>query len=584
MFLDQLKEQYERGKGNKKELNALLERLQHIKIFDPACGSGNFLIIVYKELRLLEIDILKELAKLTGKVGTGTFDLGNEYTSVISLNNFYGIEIDDFAHEIARLALWLVEHQMNREFHKQFGYSKPALPLKDTGYIIRANACRIDWEQVCPKREGDEVYILGNPPYLGARMQNEEQKRDMEVVFHTFKKYKDLDYISIWFYKGAKYIESSNTQLAFVSTNSICQGQQVALLWDKVLTDLLEISFAHTSFKWVNSAKANAGVTVVIVGVRNKSTSNKYLYNGGLRKQVININSYLLEAPNVVVSERIKSLSSFPKMNFGNMPNDGGGLILTRDERNEFVTLYPNDSRYIRTLIGSSEFIRGEYRYCLWLEDEDLSLIKDNVIIQQRIQKTESHRLSSKDEGTQLLALRSHQFRDRNEAKINTLIVPATSSERRDYIPMGILDRFNIVLNSALAIYDAKLFMLSVLHAKIHMVWVDTIGGKLKTDYRYSAKLCYNTFPFPKITKAKEQELEECAYRILEVRERYPEKTLAQLYDPDKMPADLKEAHQQNDIAVESCYREKPFTSDEERLEYLFKLYEKVIKEEKKKK
>lgn len=584
LFLDQLKEQYERGRGNKKELNALLERLKHIKIFDPACGSGNFLIIVYKELRLLEIDILKELAKLTGKVGTGTFDLGNEYTSVISLNNFYGIEIDDFAHEIARLALWLVEHQMNREFHKQFGYSKPALPLKDTGYIIRANACRIDWEEVCPKREGDEVYILGNPPYLGARMQNEGQKRDMEVVFHTFKKYKDLDYISIWFYKGAKYIESSNTQLAFVSTNSICQGQQVALLWDKVLTDSLEISFAHTSFKWVNSAKANAGVTVVIVGVRNKCDSNKYLYNDGLQKQARNINSYLLEASNVVVSERIKSLSSFPKMNFGNMPNDGGGLILTRDERNEFVALYPNDSRYIRTLIGSSEFIRGEYRYCLWLEDEYLSLLKDNAFIQQRLQKTESHRLSSKDEGTQLLALRSHQFRDRNEAKINTLIVPATSSERREYIPMGVLDRGNVVLNSALAIYDAKPYMLSILQSKIHMVWVDTIGGKLKTDYRYSAKLCYNTFPFPKITKAKEKELEECTYRILEVRERYPEKTLAQLYDPDKMPADLKEAHQQNDMVVESCYREKPFTSDEERLEYLFKLYEKMIKDEKKKK
>ncbi|MGL4581911.1 MAG: type IIL restriction-modification enzyme MmeI, partial [Flavobacterium sp.] len=235
-------------------------------------------------------------------------------------------------------------------------------------------------------------------------------------------------------------------------------------------------------------------------------------------------------------------------------------------------------------LIGSSEFIRGEYRYCLWLEDEDLSLLKDNAIVQQRIQKTESHRLSSKDEGTKLLALRSHQFRDRNIASNTSILVPRVSSERRDYIPMGIMDKTFVILDSAMAIYDAKPYMLSVLHSKIHMVWVDTIGGKLKTDYRYSAKLCYNTFPFPKITKAKEQELEECAYRILEVRERYPEKTLAQLYDPGKMPADLKEAHQQNDIAVESCYREKPFASDEERLEYLFKLYEKMIKDEKKKK
>ncbi|WP_286389630.1 class I SAM-dependent DNA methyltransferase [Myroides marinus] len=584
LFLDELRESFIRGRESKKELNALLERIQHIKIFDPACGSGNFLIIAYRELRLLEIEILKELAKLSGKVGTGTFDLGNEYTSVVSLNNFYGIEIDDFAHEIARLSLWLAEHQMNQYFHVEFGYSKPSLPLKDAGHIVHANACRIDWEEVCPKKEGDEIYILGNPPYLGARMQNEEQKKDMDNVFRAYSKYKDLDYISIWFYKGAKYIVNSKAHFAFVSTNSICQGQQVALLWDKILKDSLEISFAHTSFKWVNNAKSNAGVTVVIIGIRNIQDLKKFLYNNSLKREVKNINSYLLDASNVLVSERTKSLSLFQKMNFGNMPNDGGGLIFTKEERNEFIKEDSSYSHFIRPLIGSSEFIKGESRFCLWLENEDLEEVRNNPIILERINRTEIHRLSSKDKGTQLLALRSHQFRDRTIANVSSIVVPRVSSERREYIPMGILDAHSIILDSAMAVYDAKPYLLSVLHSKIHMIWVDTIGGKLKTDYRYSAKLCYNTFPFPKITKARERELEECAYNILEVRERYPEKTLAQLYDPEKMPADLKEAHRLNDLAVESCYREKPFTSDEERLEYLFKLYEKMIKDEKKKK
>ncbi|MDM1383210.1 class I SAM-dependent DNA methyltransferase [Myroides marinus] len=584
LFLDELRESFIRVRESKKELNALLERIQHIKIFDPACGSGNFLIIAYRELRLLEIEILKELAKLSGKVGTGTFDLGNEYTSVVSLNNFYGIEIDDFAHEIARLSLWLAEHQMNQYFHVEFGYSKPSLPLKDAGHIVHANACRIDWEEVCPKKEGDEIYILGNPPYLGARMQNEEQKKDMDNVFRAYSKYKDLDYISIWFYKGAKYIVNSKAHFAFVSTNSICQGQQVALLWDKILKDSLEISFAHTSFKWVNNAKSNAGVTVVIIGIRNIQDLKKFLYNNSLKREVKNINSYLLDASNVLVSERTKSLSLFQKMNFGNMPNDGGGLIFTKEERNEFIKEDSSYSHFIRPLIGSSEFIKGESRFCLWLENEDLEEVRNNPIIQERINRTEIHRLSSKDKGTQLLALRSHQFRDRTIANVSSIVVPRVSSERREYIPMGILDAHSIILDSAMAVYDAKPYLLSVLHSKVHMIWVDTIGGKLETRYRYSAKLCYNTFPFPKITKAKEQELEECAYHILEVRERYPEKTLAQLYDPEKMPVDLKDAHRLNDLAVESCYREKPFTSDEERLEYLFKLYEKMIKDEKKKK
>lgn len=599
LFLDELRELYyavaqkaseiDLNKAKKKEidslikeLNALLERLQHIKIFDPACGSGNFLIIAYRELRLLEIDILKELAKLTGKVGTGTFDLGNEYTSVISLNNFYGIEIDDFAHEIARLSLWLAEHQMNQYFHVEFGYSRPALPLKDAGCIVHANACRIDWKEVCPKREGDEIYILGNPPYLGARMQNEEQKKDMEIAFNKQRGINNLDYISIWFYKGAKYIESSNSQLAFVSTNSICQGEQVSLLWPFVLIDNVEIGFVHTSFKWSNNAKANAGVTVIILGLRNVSKDIKYIFKNNIRHEVSNINAYLLDASNVFVIPKSKTLSKLPEMCFGNMPNDGGALLLTKEEESEIKL--DSKEKVIKRFVGGEEFIKGIEKYCLWFDEDNYKAYLDSQLINDRFTKVFDHRQRSSRQATNKLKDTFYAFGEIRHRKGNSIIIPATSSERREYIPIGFLGDSYVISNSAMAIYDAKPCILSVLHSKIHMVWVDTIGGKLKTDYRYSAKLCYNTFPFPKITKAKEEELEECAYRILEVRERYPEKTLAQLYDPDKMPADLKEAHHQNDIAVESCYREKPFTSDEERLEYLFKLYEKMIKEEKKKK
>ncbi|MCC9043710.1 N-6 DNA methylase [Myroides sp. M-43] len=581
LFLDELREQCVRGKESKKELNALLERLQHIKIFDPACGSGNFLIIAYRELRLLEIDILKELAKLTGKVGTGTFDLGNEYTSVISLNNFYGIEIDDFAHEIARLSLWLAEHQMNQYFHVEFGYSKPALPLKDAGCIVHANACRIDWEEVCPKRKGDEIYILGNPPYLGARMQNEEQKKDMEIAFNKQRGINNLDYISIWFYKGAKYIESSNSQLAFVSTNSICQGEQVSLLWPSVLNNI-EIGFVHTSFKWSNNAKGNAGVTVIILGLRNVSKDVKYIFKNNIRHEVSNINAYLLEASNVFVIPKTKTLSKLSEMCFGNMPNDGGALLLTREEKNE-IKIDTNEA-IIKRFVGAEEFIKGIEKYCFWFDEDNYKTYLDVKLINDRFTKVFNHREKSSRQATNKLKDTFYAFGEIRHRNGNSIIIPRHSSENRFYIPIGYLDDSSIIGDSALTIYDAKPYMLSILHSKIHMVWVDTIGGKLETRYRYSAKLCYNTFPFPKITKAKEQELEECAYRILEVRERYPEKTLAQLYDPEKMPADLKEAHQQNDMAVESCYREKPFTSDEERLEYLFKLYEKMIKDEKNKK
>jgi len=574
MLLDELYDEFEKHRTNSKALEKLLSRLSWIKFFDPACGSGNFLIITYKEIRNLEIQIIKQLIDLDQTQR-------KIYFTQISLNQFYGIEIKDFAHEMAILSLWLAEHQMNQVFESElldYGQSKPILPLKEAGNITRDNAARINWEEVCPKKLGDEIYIIGNPPYLGARIQDDKQKSDMDLVFRSFVKYRDLDYISIWFFKGSKYIEGINGKLAFVSTNSITQGQQVALLWEKVLRDKIEIFFAHHSFKWTNNAKGNAGVTVIIIGLRNIENSPKSLFVDNIKRDAKNVNAYLLDAPNVIIAERMKSISNFPRMNFGNMPNDGGGLILDEEEKNMLLSQYPNSSKFIRKLTGSTEFINGINRYCLWIEDSELDEAVQNETIKAKISASRDHRLKSKDKGTNKLALRAHQFRDRNMAIDSSIIVPSTSSERREYIPLGFLPKDNIILNSALAIYDAQPWLFGVLHSKMHMVWVDAVGGKLKTDYRYSAKLCYNTFPFPPINEKHKESITQYVFDILDERAKYSEKTMAWLYNPETMPAGLKQAHHALDLAIERIYRLAPFNSDEERLEYLFKLYDEMNK------
>ncbi|TAG19306.1 MAG: class I SAM-dependent DNA methyltransferase [Cytophagia bacterium] len=574
LFLDELYEVFENCKTIP-QLRKLLNRLSKIKFLDPACGSGNFLIITYKEIRLLEIKIIQQIIELSAP------QLETHYTQ-IQLSQFYGIELDDFAHEMAILSLWLAEHQMNKVFEDRlldYGRSKPILPLKQAGQIVQGNAARKDWKEVCPITPDDEVYIIGNPPYLGARVQDEEQKRDMDLVFQTFPKYKDLDYISVWFFKAKKYIEGLNAKAAFVSTNSVCQGQQVALLWPNILKNGTEIAFAYLSFKWTNNAKGNAGVTVIVLGLRNKSTEPKFLFNENIKKEAKNINAYLLDGAEVIIAERMLPISKFPKMNFGNMPNDGGGLILTEEEKNILLSESPKASKFVRILLGSAEYIRGDKRYCLWIEDEDLEEAIQIPFIQKRIKITQTHRLSSKDTGTNELARRSHQFRDRNVAKESQLIIPGVSSERRDYIPIGYLGNDTVISNSALVIYDAAPYLFAVVNSKMHMVWVNAVGGKLKTDYRYSAKLCYNTFPFPDISLKQKETLGLYVYGILDERAKHPEKTMAQLYDPDKMPAGLRIAHQELDRAVEQCYRLQPFTTDTERLEYLFRLYEEMSKE-----
>ncbi|WNL17319.1 N-6 DNA methylase [Arcobacter cryaerophilus gv. pseudocryaerophilus] len=566
LFLDDLKESFENSKGNVKKLNELHKRITNLKIFDPACGSGNFLIIAYKELRKLEMDIFKSGQMLN--------------MPSIKLSQFYGIELDDFAHEVAILSLWLAEHQMNQEFKKLFGDCTPTLPLKDSGNIVCGNATRLDWEEVCHKNEGDEIYILGNPPYLGARLQTKEQKEDMNIVFDGIEGFNNLDYISCWFYKGSDYIEKLNCKFAFVTTNSINQGEQVSMLWSHILKKDIEIFFAYKSFKWTNNAKANAGVIVSIIGIRNKSNEIKYLFENNLKKEVKNINAYLVNSNNIFIKKSTKSISELPEMNFGSMPNDGGYLLLSDEEKNELIVKNPSSEKLIKKFVGSQEFIKGQNKYCLWISDDLKELAHNIPIINERINKCRDIRNSSNREATKKLAIIPHKFAEIRFKNTNAIIMPRVSSERRNYIPTGFLDNTNVISDSALAIFDAKEWLLGVLSSNMHMVWVKAISGYLGTSIRYSATLTYNTFPFPKITQTQKEKIEELVNIILDERDKEYLKTLAELYDPYKMPDSLKKAHENLDLYIESIYRDKPFSSDEERLEHLFKLYEKMIKEE----
>jgi hypothetical protein len=573
LFLNDLKEEFEAARGNLKKLNALLQRLWHIRIFDPACGSGNFLIIAYKELRQLEMLIFKEIDAVNQTYSA--------QMSGVVLHNFYGIELDDFAHEIAILSLWLAEHQMNQAFFKAFGRAKPALPLMETGNIVHGNATRLDWAKICPNTEGP-VFVLGNPPYLGARNQSEEQKSDMAFVFQNREEYKDSDYISCWLLKGAKFIHGLNAKYGFVSTNSICQGEQVTCYWPEILNKGLEIAFAHQSFKWTNNAKGNAGVTCVIVGVQNTGKGKKYIYNEGLKKEVDNISPYLTPSPTIFVNKKSLPLTMlFPQMVMGNMARDGGNLILSMEEKNDLQDKYPTIGSLIKKFLGAEEFINGKIRYCLWIEDENLKNALSIPEIKKRIDTVYDFRMASNAKTTNQYGKTPHKFAQCCHKNGNSIIVPSVSSERRDYIPIGFLDENTVISNAANAIYDAEPYIFSILTSRMHMTWVRAVCGRLKTDYRYSSSLVYNTFPMPPLSISQKKELEQHVSNILEERDMNVGKTLAELYDPDKMPAGLREAHRQNDLAVERIYRSRPFESDEERLAYLFKLYEQMIAAEK---
>ena len=588
LFLDELREEYKKLEEQQKQLqqqldlgalkqkdycNAcapiekkcrqLLLRISKMKFFDPACGSGNFLIITYKSLRLLEMDILKVIRQCK----PGQQELNFIDGSCITLKQFYGIELLDFPHEVAMLSLWLAEHQMNRKFSDEFKVNTRALPLHNITQIVCGNACRINWNEVCPHEPEEEVFVFGNPPYLGSKLQSKEQKKDIEFVCKNKNRYKDLDYISCWFILACKYINST--------TNSITQGEQVPMLWSLIFQHNIEISFAHTSFKWSNNAKNKAGVSCVIIGLYKKRLENKYIYSDNNKKAVRAINPYLSEGENCIVMGSFKPLQGFPVMEIKNMTYDGGNLIFNEEEKKIILQKEPEVSKYIVKLQSGSDFIDNIYRYSFWIEEKDLNDALQFNSIKERIDKVKNFRQNSGSVAKSLVD-KSYCFRFPKRAKNHMVIIPRTTGENREYLPVGLLDNNTITTDAAYGIYDYSNWILGIIMSKMQIVWMKPLCGRLGTSFRYSSSICYNSFPFPTISEEKKKQIEEAAENVLVTRAFYPEKTLAELYDPDKMPEDLKEAHAVLDDIVESCYPGYPFANDEARLECLFKLYEKM--------
>lgn len=604
LFLNELKEEFNKNFDDVKKLEKLLGRIGAIKVFDPACGSGNFLIIAYKELRKLEHAILER----QGQLGSNNRIL----FSRINIENFYGIEIDDFAHEVAILSLWIAKHQMNLEFAEKFGVELPLIPLKEAGHIVHGNATRLDWNKVCPNKrsrikghpvqstfidqpneqtelsiddaEWDEIYLIGNPPYQGGKKKTKEQADDYDRVFGSSNYSKNLDYISLWFILGAEYISNTKASLAFVSTNSICQGEHISNLWPHIFSKGVQIHIAYASFKWGNSAKSAAAVTCVIVGMidQHQSSNNiKRIYSDGLEIEANNINPYLVDAPNVIVKSRSKTLSDLPGMVYGNMPLDGNFLKLDKEDRENILKFGDQYNQYIRPLIGGKNLTDGGQRWCLWIDDEELSHALENPLIKDRVGKSRLFRKNA-GEVARTLATKAHQFRYRKTAIEHLIVVPRTTTSSREYIPALIYDSKYIVDDSVQVLYDAPLYAFSIIESRMHMVWMRAVGGRLQDNYRYSALLVYNTFPVPQLSSHQKTVLDEFAYKILDHREGHTELSISEMYSIKTMPDDLRKAHNDLDEVVDSIYRKKPFESDEERLAHLFELYEEMTKNERK--
>ena len=594
LFLDDLREQLQEAGDNNRKLLNLRNRMARIRVFDPACGSGNFLVIAYKEMRAIEAEINRRRRE-SGRC------------SDIPLTNFRGIELRDFPAEIARLALIIAEYQCDVLYLGQKEAVAVVLPLDKENWITCANALRLDWTGICPptgsgvkhvgddlfhtpldqpeidfENEGGETYICGNPPYLGRRWQSKAQKADLEQVFKDrVKQWRSLDYVSGWFMKAADYMRVTRAASAFVTTNSINQGQQVAILWPAVFATGSEIAFAHTSFKWANLASHNAGVTVAIVGMSTDPGTVRRLYSidedgETIRREASSINAYLAVGANVIVSAASKPVAGLAGMSFGNMPRDGGNLLLTRDETESLGLTPAQKARFIRRIYGSAEFIRGLSRYCLWIEDEHLEEALAIPSIRSRVEAVRAMRLESRDKGANQMASRAHQFREMNIGIESTIVIPAHSSESREYLPVGYMPPGTVVSNAAFALFNAPLWHLALIASRLHLVWIGTVCGKLKTDFRYSNTLGWNTFPVPMLTEKNRADLTASAEHILLAREAHFPATIADLYASDRMPENLHAAHHRNDEVLERIYIGRRFRNDTERLEKLFELYTKM--------
>ncbi|HSW37415.1 MAG TPA: DNA methyltransferase [Candidatus Saccharimonadales bacterium] len=572
LFLNELKDEFDLAYNDSNKLGKLLGRIESIKIFDPACGSGNFLIIAYKELRKLEHAIYERQSELGS--------LNTQMLSRVHIDSFYGIEIDDFAHEIAILSLWLAKHQMNAEFALKFGAEIPLIPLKEAGNIKYGNAARMNWSEVCPNNDKDEIYIISNPPFGGARKQNKSQKEDMRRALDFIKGFGNLDYVSIWFYKATEYIGSNqNCKYAMVSTNSIAQGTQVELLWSHILNEH-EISFAYQSFKWSNNAKNKAGVTCVIISVRLIQKGKKHLFVNNVWSEVHNINAYLAAADDIFIKARRKPISKLPILDYGSFALDDGNFTISEQEYSTIISENPEAKQFLKPFIGAYEFLRSIKRYAVWIDDSNYNDAIRIPVLREKVRRVEKWRSGSDRVNTKKLAAYPYKFAEIRYKEKNCIIMPIITSEKREYIPLGYLTGQTIISNQAFAIYDADPYIFGLLSSKLHMTWVKAIAGQLETRIRYSAAIVYNNFPVPALRENEIQSIQTKALEVLDVRENHAHLTLAKLYDPDKMPADLRKAHEELDEVVDRIYRKTMFNSDEERLACLFDLYEIMLKGE----
>jgi hypothetical protein len=571
LFLDELKEQLDAGFDSVKKLEVLLKRISEIKVFDPACGSGNFLIIAYKELRRLEHAILERLFEIDPKHQMLYAE------SKINIENFYGIEIDDFAVEVAILSLWIAKHQMNAEFKEKFNLAIPLIPLKETGQIQAGNATRIDWNSLCPNDGTEEIYLIGNPPYYGSKRQTAEQKADYAFVFGRRPHSKNLNYIALWFVKGADYIEGSRAELAFVTTKTVAQGEHVGLMFPMILAKGIEIGFAYSGFQWDNNAKKNADVTVAVIGLRNVNPRPKYIYTDDLRIVVKNINGYLADGADIVLDRRKTPLGApRPNMVFGSMPRDGGGLILSPDERQRMIADDPRSEQFIKRYMGSSEAINDGERYCLWIPEGSVAIARSITAIESRLKRVAEERSQSKAGSTAAYAAQPHRVVQISYEPTDSIIVPSISSGLRKYIPIGYLGPETVISNKGFAIYGAAPWLFALLTSQMHMAWVNAVSGRMRINYQYSNTIVYNNFPVPPLSAALKDQLTVAALRVLDVREYHCENTLAEMYDPDLMPTDLREAHLAVDRLVDSIYSKRVYETDEQRLSDLFAMYEEM--------
>lgn len=566
LFLDDLYREFEQSKSTKKELEAFHQKISSLKFLDPACGSGNFLILTYQKLRELEFEILKFL-KSTAQLSL--FDI----SSKVHINQFYGIEYEPFASEIAKISLLLMKHLMDRKVSNYFGQNLIDFPIKENANIVNENALRVEWEKV--------DYILGNPPFVGTTLQTSSQKSDMKLIFGEKTKTGNLDYVACWFLKASHHINGTRTKVAFVSTNSICQGEQVATLWKPIFKDKNSIDFAYKTFKWTNEAKGKAGVSCIIIGFSNS------IFSQGILKKIYdenenistgeNISPYLIFLEDIIVEKQTVSLCKRNKMIRGNQATDGGNLILSEEEKEKLIKKYPVLENKIKILVGSEEFIKGYIRYCLWLKEEDLREVNKIPEIKERMENVRKMRLASSDKSTVRIADEPYRFREQNNPDM-AIVVPRVSGESRKYIPIGYVDEKVILTDAVQLIPNGSLIDFGILTSSTHMAWMRIVAGRLGLSYRYSIYLVYNTFPFPDLSEKEKEKLEKTAQNILDVRKEYSSWSFAELYDDVTMPSKLRKAHQENDRAVWEAYGKKwELGNEEECVAYLMKLYKDLV-------